>query len=56
MQIVALSFHSYNFSKNVYGKQASLTGDPMTLEQIKFQDFLNSMGLIFNSTILYIKV
>ena len=30
-------------------KQGSLTGAPTTLEEERFQDFLNSMGLILNS-------
>ena len=30
-------------------KQSSLTGRPTALEKKKFQDFLNSMGLILNS-------
>ena len=30
-------------------KQTSLSGLPTTLELKKFQDFLNSMGLILNS-------
>ena len=30
-------------------KQTSLSGRPTTLELKKFQDFLNSMGLILNS-------
>ena len=41
-------------------KQASLSGHPKTLEYKRFQDFLNSMGLILNliqghSTILSLK-
>ena len=44
----------------VQKQQASLTGRPTTLEYKKFQDFLESMGLILNliqghSTILYLK-
>ena len=30
-------------------QEASLTGRPTTIEQKRFQDFLNSMGLILNS-------
>ena len=34
--------------RDIFLKQKSLAGRPTTLEQKRFQDFLNNMGLILN--------
>ena len=49
MEIVSFNNYLWFMQHNFYQKQARLTGHSTTLEQKRFQNFLNSMGFILNS-------